>query len=453
MTISTATDPTVARVTYPAHLVDPPRSGRLRRSDIIVILLDAARADVFSAGTLPTPGTDELAAEGTRFEHARAAAPWTGQSVPSLLTGRFPGSIGALTWGSPIPVEALTLPELLRESGYHTVVWSQHNLYGGNQTVRRGFERFTEVRSDVLADRNLLPEATDLFVDRRPTFALIHLLPPHGPYEPPAPFAGAYTDWYTGDFPVDAPALNSAARADRRQPTDDDLRYVRSRYDENVVFADALVERLLRVLREAERYNDALVVLTSDHGEGFFEHGYFLHTRLLYDEFLRIPLVIKWPQTSVEFAPVVDANVNLVDVVPTLVDGLGLTHDLEGFQGRTLLPLVFDDEPLNRTLFAETRGVARSDVAPRPSEALVAGQYKVIRDEITGEFELYDLAADPGEQDDVSDCEPFWSRYLLQSLRLQRHRNLLAASEHAQQPEQQLDAESIQRLRALGYLR
>ena len=333
VTISTATDPTVARVTYPAHLVDPPRSGRLRRPDIIVILLDAARADVFSAGTLPTPGTDELAAEGTRFEHARAAAPWTGQSVPSLLTGRFPGSIGALTWGSPIPVEALTLSELLRESGYHTVVWSQHNLYGGNQTVRRGFERFTEVRSDVLADRNLLPEATDLFVDRRPTFPLIHLLPPHGPYEPPAPFAGAYTDWYTGDFPVDAPALNSAARADRRQPTDDDLRYVRSRYDENVVFADALVERLLRVLREAERYNDALVVLTSDHGEGFFEHGYFLHTRLLYDEFLRIPLIIKWPQTSVGFAPVVDANVNLVDVVPTLVDGLGSDTRPRGISG------------------------------------------------------------------------------------------------------------------------
>ena len=153
-----------------------------------------------------------------------------------------------------------------------------------------------------------------------------------GPYQPPEPFQGRRSAWYAGDFPVSAAALNRSARAVGRRPSSEDIRYVRSRYDENVEFADHLVGRVVRMLREAGRYDDALVMLTSDHGEGFFEHGRFLHTRLLYDEFLRIPLIVKWPVTATGFAAEVDVDVSLVDLAPTIVDGLGLSQDLAGFQ-------------------------------------------------------------------------------------------------------------------------
>ena len=451
VTLSTPPDPTVS-MTRLGHLMVPPRSGRLGRPDII-IMLDAARADAFGERAPPTPGADGLASDGTRFRKALAPAPWTGLSVPALLTGRFPGSIGAEVWGSQIPAGIPTLPELLQEVGYHTVVWSQHNIYEGNQSLRRGLEEVLTVRSNVLADRSLLPKAADLFVNDHPTFAFVHLLPPHGPYDPPAPFEGTLSDWYTGDFPSSAAALNRAARPDGRKPTDEDVRYLRARYDENVAFADDLIQRLLRMIREAGRYQDALIVLTSDHGEGFFEHGYFLHTRRLYDEFLRVPFIVKWPAGSPGFPSVVDQDVSLVDVVPTLVDGLALDRDFEGFQGRTLLPLVFDGVPLDRAMFAHTRGFARRDATPQPARALFAGQYKLILSDTPEQVQLFNLASDPSERHDLSGTEAFRTRLLLQNIRLQQLHNTVALSQHVQQPDEPLDPDTIRNLRALGYIR
>ena len=453
LTLSGDADPTVAAVTRPAHLVVPPRSGRLSRPDVIVIVLDAARADAFHQETPRTPHADALAAAGTRFERGWAPSPWTGQSIPVLLTGRYPGAIGAEKWGSQVPADVPMLAELVSHAGYFATVWSHHNIYRGNRSLRRGFERATNVRSNVLEDRNLLPQPQDLFVDDRPSFALIHLLPPHGPYRPPPPFEGRLSDWYSGDFATSASALNRAARGSESHPTWDDIRYTRARYDENVEFADHLVGRLLQMFREADRYDDAMIVLTSDHGEGFFEHGRFLHTRLLYEEFLRIPFIIKWPAALDGFMSTVDADVSLVDLVPTLVDGLGLNGDLEGFQGRTLLPLAFDGVPSTRSLFAQTRGVARGDATPRPSSALVAGRHKVILTESSGAVELFELSTDPTEQNDLGDTATFRAQLLLQHLRLQQYRSALALSQHVQQPDELPDAETIRNLRGLGYLR
>ena len=453
LTLSGGPDATVAEVTRPAHLVVPPRSGRLGRPDVIVILLDAARADAFHSAEPPTPHAAALAAAGTRFSRARAPAPWTGQSVPSLLTGRYPGAIGVERWGSQIPVGVPTLGELLGQEGYHTVVWSQHNVYRGNRSFRRGFDEEISVRSNVLADRSLLPSPDELFVEDRPSFVLIHVLPPHGPYQPPEPFQGRRSAWYAGDFLVSAAALNRSARAVGRRPSSEDIRYVRSRYDENVEFADHLVGRVVRMLREAGRYDDALVMLTSDHGEGFFEHGRFLHTRLLYDEFLRIPLIVKWPVTATGFAAEVDVDVSLVDLAPTIVDGLGLSQDLAGFQGRTLLPTTFDGFLLTRAVFSQTRGIAAADAKPRPGRALVSGQYKMIVSEVSGTIELFALERDPNETLDLEEAVPLRAGLLHQQVRLQQYRNALALVEHATQQDEVLDPETIRNLRALGYLR
>ena len=395
LALLTRPDASVADVIGPARLVVPPRSGRLGRPDVLLILLDAARADAFSHDAVPTPFADALAVDGTSFRGARAPAPWTGQSVPSMLTGRNPGATGAEVWRSPIPVDVPTLAERLGRVDYHTVVWSQHNLYGNNDSFRRGFDEFMEVRGTV-ADRARLPSADDLFVDGRPTFALIHLLPPHGPYRPPEPFDGSLSQWYTGDFPQSAASLNRASRPTGRKPTEDDVRYIRARYDENVRFADHLVGRLVQMFRDAGRYDDAVVIVTSEHGEGFFEHGRFLHTQQLYDEFLRIPLIIKWPQAQERFAADVQTPVGLVDIAPTLVDGLGLETPSPAFQGRTLLPLVFDDESLDRDLFIQTRGAERLDVTPQPVLAFVSGHQKVIWDEAAGTLETYDLLNERG---------------------------------------------------------
>ena len=451
LTVSMPSDRSVAATVPRSQLVVPPASGRLGTPDVIVVVLDAARADAFEQGQARTPHTYALAADGTVFGRAMAAAPWTGQSIPTLLTGRYPGAIGIESWGSQVPDGVPMLAELMQTSGYHTVLWSQHNLYRGNDSLRRGFGVFEEVRSDVIADRSLLPNADTLFVSDRPTFALVHLLPPHTPYEPPPPYSGSLSAWYAGDFPSDARSLNQAATPLGRKPTEDDIRFVRARYDENVRFADHLVGELVQTIRDAGRYDDALIIVTSDHGEAFFEHGRFLHTRLLYDEYLRVPFVMKWPSHVSDFLPSVDSVMSLADLAPTLADGLGfILGEGIGFQGRTLLPTVFEGEPAHRLVFAQTHGVARADARPQPLRAVIGNGSALFHDETTSETELLDSGAGRVM---VDASRPFEAAYLMQQLQLQRQRNVVSLAEHVQQPEQELDEESIRRLRALGYVR
>ena len=206
------------------------------------------------------------------------------------------------------------------------------------------------------------------------------------------------------------------------------------------------------MFRDAGRYDDAIVIVTSDHGEGFFEHGRFIHTQLLYEEFIRIPLIIKWPQAVHGFSAEVDDAVSLVDLAPTLVDGLGLATRT-GFQGRTLLPLAFDGTSPHRDLFVQTRGAERLDATPSRVKTLRTDGYKVILNESVGSLEVYHLASDPSEHYDLAETDPMRARALLQRLLLQTHRNALVLSDHRQEPAQPLDEEAIRRLRALGYLR
>ena len=438
----------------PTDALAPPRSGRLAGRDIIFIILDTARADAFEKDYgLATPHVDALAAEGTRFTQAWAPAPWTGQTIPALLTGQYASAIGVEAWGSQIPATVPTLPELLQRAGYFTVLWSQHVFYTRNESLQRGFDSFAEVSGwrDAFTERSVLPGADELFVDDRPTFALIHLLPPHTPYSPPEPFLGSLTGWYEGNLNVDVSVLDRLSGRTDTNLSAEDLRYARGRYDENVMFADDLVGRLARIMQAANRYETALIAVFSDHGEGFFEHGRFLHSPVLYDEFLRIPLIVKWPQRS-GFVDLVSQLVSLMDLFPTLVDGLPLADDRARFHGRSLLPLAFDGVALRRGLFAETIGTGAPSGRVDPSYAFRSGSHKVILTEKTGASELYDLGGDPGEQVDIASTDPLRTQLLLQQLLLQRYRNRVALAEAGGQHVAPLDPDVVRSLRALGYV-
>ena len=447
--LSTTADPTVAGV-GPHGLIEAPRSGRLARPDVILVVLDTSRADAFD-GSLETHRVEALAADGVRFTEARSPSPWTAQSMPPLLTGRHAGALACESWQSPVPPDVPMIQERMATAGYLTVLYSQHELYRINASLRKGFERHLEAPGEDLERREHLPTRDELFASGRPTFALVHLMPPHNPYDPPAPFRGSRTGWYEGDFPVDMPALNRASRPRGRKPTAEDVRWVRGRYDENVLYADHLVGRLVDTLREAGRYEDSLVIVTSDHGEAFFEHGRFGHTRNLYDEMVRVPLVIKLPGAVSGYRGVVETPVGLVDLVPTLVDGLGLGEG-PAYQGRSLLPLVFGEAVPERSVYAETRGVNRLDAPARPSSTWIEDGWKLVVDGLTGDEELYDLVRDPGERVDRAEGEALRLRGLRQGLALQHLRNAALAGSRSEAPDRLLAADEEDALRALGYL-
>lgn len=430
--------------------------GRLGRPDVVLILLDAARADAFSAygSPNPTPAVDRLAREGTLFLRARSPSSWTGQTVPALFTGMYPDSIGIEHWGSRLPTSVPTLAELAAAAGYRTVLWSQHPFYNARPDLRRGF---LEVHTR--ESRDSLPPAELLTAGAAPLFAVIHLMPPHTPYDPPQPFRGRLVG--TGEPPMDVSGAFLHRFTQRESPSGlspDQVAYARGRYLENVLFADSLVGRILDMLAGAGRYDEALVAVTSDHGEAFLEHGAFLHTRYLWGEYVNVPWAIKWPASAGLVGSTVADPVSLIDLAPTLADGLELPAGADrepapGFQGRSLLPVIFDGEPLERPVYAYTRGIARGSRPPRSRAMLETREWKIVTDLMTGESRLYDLAADPAEERDLAGERPLQTRWLERALRAQRALDLrLRASLGAGAQEEKLDPETVDKLRALGYL-
>ena len=437
----------------PIRRLPAPSSGRLGRPDVLVVLLDAARADSFSpfGSTRPTPHTARLAAEGTVFQQAMAASSWTGQSIPSIFTGLYPDSLRVGPWGSPLPSNIATVAELLSGVGYRTVLWTQHPFYGYQEDLKRGFQEFHRPE---FRDYRTLPSQEILISDQQPTFAFVHLIPPHAPYTPPPPHRGLYSSWYTGSIEPEATFLS---RFPDKQPieelTEEDRRFIRDRYDENVAFADAQVGALLSLLESSERYDDTLVVLMSDHGEAFLEHDRYLHSRMLFREFLHVPLVIKWPHGVPDFKAEVTEPMSLVDLVPTLVDGLALSGQQGGYQGRSLIPLVFDGAHRQEPLWATTRRVDTYQKPPRPLEMLQAGPWKILYDPLADRSQIYQIEDDPGESRDLSMELPMRALYLRQALLRQEtyNRELLR-----QDPEpgfiEDSDAEIQEQLEALGYI-
>jgi len=434
----------------PIERAAPDHSGRLGRPDVIILLLDAARADAFSpfGGLHPTPAVEALAADGTRFADARASSSWTGQSLAGLLTGLYPDAQGFAAFGSRLPAAIPTLAELLVSAGYRTVLWSQHPIYETNTTLRRGFEEVYMRRGSMDA----LPGAPQLLSEEKPTLVLVHLVPPHAPYTPPAPFRGSYSSWYTGDPEGDGRLLDRAAHGRRVSPAE--VRYWHDRYLENVAFADELVGRVIKTLRQSGRYDDALVVLLSDHGEAFFEHGRFNHAHTVSRELLHVPLVIKWPSGVARFRATVEEPVILLDLVPTLVDGLSLGGVGGQFQGRSLLPAAFDGRRTDRDLYALTRGASRGLTPPRPHVMLESGGWRLMYEPLKDRGALYRVDRDPLERNDLASEQPLLTLLLRQRLLIQSALNRRVSRESGASPGEggDLDPQLAERLEALGYL-
>jgi arylsulfatase A-like enzyme len=209
---------------------------------------------------------------------------------------------------------------------------------------------------------------------------------------------------------------------------------------------------VLNILEDLDRYEDALIVVLADHGEGFLEHGFFLHGQNLYDEFLKVPLLIKWPQGVDGFSPTVEQPVSLVDLVPTLVDGLGLPTD-RGFQGISLLPAAFGEALTPRPIYSTTRGTSAGSHPPNTSSMLLLDGWKLIHNRITLESELYNLTDDPGESRNLAAEMPLQALLLHQEIQRRIWLNkAFLESGGGETDLETLDPEDIEHLKALGYL-
>ncbi len=441
------------------------------RPSIVVILVDTLRADRLGcqggAGDL-TPRLDALAADGARFSRAYAPSSWTLPSVTSLLTGQMPSEHGVRSWiTAGIPPSSPYLPEALGEAGYVTTgLMGNANLPQAG--FGRGFDLYVEARTEPKLARTGIPlypsaedmtdlaiEALDELKDSR-FFLYVHYMDPHAPYLLPRgaedPFAGSDYEGYVVTH-LDRVLPLMGRRYTRVYPyfwskvRDDeaDHRRVRELYDAKVAYVDRHVGRLLDHLDGLDLSDSTLVVVTSDHGEGLFEHGIREHEEVPYEHQVHVPLLLRGP--GVEPATVEGAPVELVDLPGALTRIAGVPEGglpVPG-NGRLLAALGLTDAP-----GPDASVVTEVYVADRDEhlQSALDGQTKLIRAQ--DRTLLFDLDRDPGELENLAPGDPDQVESL--TTLLETRLGPLPAPGTPSGGGEITDPELLERLRALGYV-
>ncbi len=496
--------PTLALLAALAPACGPPPPPAA--PDVLLISLDSVRADVLTFVDEETaPNLARLARRGTRFTQAVSGTSWTLPSHAQMFTGMPPALHGLQESDLVLDPRLDTLPELLRAGGYRTAgfytCWYLTDAYGfgagfdlyenamqgGDELVqalelaleedgdaadrRRAFRRQVPAQRDISSPR-VAERARDALARmgrEDPVFLFAHFFDPHFDYVPPPPhdtrFDPDYEGSMTGEDYWTNPAIFDAARTPPRVVSDRDLEHLRALYRGEVAWTDAAIGELLDALEARGLLDETLIVVTADHGEEFFEHGGRGHRQTLFDEVLRVPLLIVPPRSAVPSpAERCDAQVSLSDLLPTVLDLAGLP-DPGGLHGRSLRPAL-EGEPLDPR--AEVATLSLPLEGGRPGRALLEAwrtpEEKLLRTwaRFDGEQETrlvgvawYDLAADPGEERPVKGLDDPRVRRAWRRLEDEgdRVRELWRARERTPSAELFTDLEAVVGgdLAALGY--
>lgn len=417
------------------------------RPNVIVYMIDTLRADrlgCYGYDRPVSPRIDEFAAGATLFENAVGQSSWTRASVASLFTGLWPAAHGAVGRLDRLSGEAVTLAEALRAEGYATgAVVTNHNVhrtFGFDQ----GFDEFIHTNqpktpSDVV---NAWAEA---WLEKRdtakPFFLYLHTIDPHNPYLPPDRFRRRFAPG-TEEL---VKRIEGNPRAETWDPDAETIAGLNALYDAEIAFNDESFGALAESLTELGLWDDALVIVISDHGEEFFEHGRWSHGKDLHVETLNVPLIVKMPgQKKGRRRPEV---VQHLDVMPTVLDVVGV--DVSSVvQGSSFLPLLGrrgDDAPSRPDAYSHLRLDGPLQVS------LVTPEWKLIqRYARRGGLQnlLYRWRDDRDERHDLAAERPVTTAVLAAMLE-EKLRNPGLQLEGG---EAVLTPELEQQLRALGYL-
>jgi hypothetical protein len=332
------------RLDLPASPADAPAAiapPSAQRPNIVVYLVDTLRPDRLGiyGHTRPTsPHIDAFARDATLFRNAVAQSSWTKTAVASLFTGLLPQAHRIHSRSDTLPEGLPVLAEILRDAGYATLGVITNGNVSRAFGFARGFDAYEELREGATREIHQLSDranevAFELLARRprdRPFFLYLHSSDPHWPYTPREPYrerlAGDVSDPSAG-FALPLKSLRRAPPSLRR-----DLRRL---YDAEISFNDDSFGHLIEKLHELDPTRDSLVVLLSDHGEGFFEHGSVGHGETLFGEEIRIPLAIRFPG-GVGRGQVVDRTARQVDLLPTILEVAGVPNP-PGLAGSSLL--------------------------------------------------------------------------------------------------------------------
>jgi len=393
--------------------------------NVFLITIDTLRADhvhCYGYTQIQTPTLDSLAKNGIRFAQAFTPSPITNTSHATILTGLLPSTHGVTDFAVPLAATHPTWAELLKRKGYHTaafigaVILDSKTLAPG---LDRGFDFYdnfpehpgTKSRWGRVERRGMeVVQHAETWLSTHPMgphFVWVHLYDPHDPYEPPPPYSQLYKDRL---------------------------------YDGEIAYADSALGKFVDYLKKLGWYENALIVVVGDHGEGLGEHHEDTHGIFLYDSTTHVPLIVKLPGNG-SAGRVVDAQVRTIDIFPTVIDLLSLPAPAR-LDGESLWPYFGGEHPASRTAFGETDYPQRFGWAPLRS--VRAEGFKFIE---APRPELYDLH---------SDAKELTNNYQPWDTTVQKFRGMLAdlrANMPAPAPSAgSVGQGTIDELKALGYL-
>ncbi len=363
----------------------PPAQGR----NVVLVVIDTLRRDHLATYGYPrdtAPFLGELARQGAVFQ-GLTPAPWTKPATASLLTGLHPLHHQAIDRVDRLPDAAVTLAQRLRRAGYHTLAASANGWVSPLFGFDRGFDTFL-YRDNAKAarlNRDLLPALDRL---KPPFFLYVHYTDPHLPYDPSTTWDGRPLPADLKGRPVTVEEVD-APHFIHRSP--ELLARARDLYDGEIRGTDDALRALVDHLARRGLMKSTVLVVTADHGEELGDHGRMSHGQTVYQEVLRVPLVIRAPGAvpAGRFG-----RASLMDVVPTLLDLLGIGRpdplDGESLAGRLAspAPALKEDRPF----------LAHLDFVDGTGLALIRGRWKLVLGKNPYRKELFDLRADPGER-------------------------------------------------------
>ncbi len=412
---------------------------------VVVISIDTLRRDHLSLYGYPrrtSPGLEILAEDAVVFDDAVSTSSWTLPAHASLFTSQYPSVHGAVRMDSGLAPSWPSLPRMFQDAGYFTQALVTHTYLSREYGFAEGFDRhryLREARAEAVTDRALefLTATGD-----RDFFLFLHYYDAHWHYDPPAPYDTMFDASYQGEA--------SGVWWDFKELTAEtidpkDRAHILALYDGEIRYTDKHIERLLREMKRLDLYDPAMIVVTSDHGEEFLEHGAWEHQKTLFEEQLRIPLVVKYPNNEGRGLRVAE-QVSLIDVAPTIAEVMGLP--IPGvFAGRDLR----EHDGSKRELWAETEHTVDGSVKRALRRG--AGEAKAIfsNHEDRLDVEIYRLGVDPGEL--TSDAREDERRAFERRLEAFLESARKARTQADETPRVVLDPEELERLEALGYIR
>jgi len=447
-------------------------AGEYKNFNFLLISLDTLRADrlhYYGYSRKTSPAIDMLAARSCTFMNAFSHAPSTLPSHASMFTGLYPGAnMAKINTRTALPDEAVTIAELFRETGYTTAAFTGGGQLSSEWGLDQGFDTYYD---DGFGFEQVWPEAKKWFdgFHREKFFVFLHSYNTHAPYDPPPPYDTMFDPDYKGWIPARiSPGISRAIHNGEKEVNERDIYHINAIYDGAIRHTDNYISKIVGYLKKRGLSERTVIILTSDHGEEFNDHGIIaMHAHTLYDELLHVPLIVHLPGR--EGVKIIN-RVGIADIVPTTLRLAGIDITNRKFQGSSFERLIASEKDCTtgaRFLFAEKEHhtgekygrlkSVRSEkwkfimTTPKPRSYFVK---RILGDIIYSckSRELYNTQKDPDEKDNLACKLPGVSR-LMEKATLKTIQWNQAVQLKANENNVRMDGQLRKQFKDLGYLK